>query len=60
MSWLGVLLPFRNLPWPIEDDLRLLAVFCPMPDKLLLWFSSYMAVSVSARLQDSVALWLMT
>lgn len=31
-----------------------------MPEKLFLWFSSFMAVSVSARLQDSVALQLMT
>lgn len=60
MSWLGVPLPFRNPPWSLEDDFRLLVVFCPMPDKLFLWFSSFMAVSVSARLQDSVALWLMT
>lgn len=51
MFWLGVPLPFRNPPWPLEDDLKLLAVFCPMPDKLFLWFSSCMAVSVSARQQ---------
>lgn len=31
-----------------------------MPKKLFLWLSSFMAVSVSARLQDSVALRLMT
>lgn len=44
----------------IEEDSRLLAVFYPMPDKLLLWFSSFMAVSVSARLLCSCVMWLMT